>query len=257
MGNNDNKQYIYQHKFSSIVTSLFNQEERIVKARKSIEVMKDYLTSTGRSTNELKLLDVGSSTGHMTKYYSIFFKEIVGIDIDTDAIEYAVHNNSSGNISYQYGSAMSIEFPSNSFDAVTCSHIYEHVPDARQMLKEIHRVLRKDGFCYFVAGNRLNLIEAHYKLPLLSVIPKTWAHRYIRLAGIADSYYETHLSLWGLKELVKDFKIRDYTFKIIEEPAKYSATDMITPGSFKQRISLFLINYAYWLCPTYIWILEK
>jgi len=33
-----------------------------------------------------------------------------------------------------------------------CNHIYEHVPDADQMMGEIYRVLRQEGFCYFFSG---------------------------------------------------------------------------------------------------------
>jgi hypothetical protein len=32
---------------------------------------------------------------------------------------------------------------------------------------------------------------------------------------------------------------------------------MIHPGSLKQKLSASILNVAYWLCPTYIWILQK
>lgn len=39
-----------------------------------------------------------------------------------------------------------IPYTENSFDVFICNHVLEHVPDYLKALKEIHRVLKKDGF---------------------------------------------------------------------------------------------------------------
>jgi len=152
---------------------------------------------------------------------------------------------------------MNTGFDDNSFDAVTCTHVYEHVPDSEQLVKEIYRVLKPGGFCYFSAGNRFVLMEPHYRLPLLSVIPKKLAHYYIRWTGKADFYYENHRSLWGLRRLIRDFELHDYTLEVIRDPVKYHATEMVRPGTLKQLVALSVLKAMYGICPTYIWILRK
>ena len=125
------------------------------------------------------------------------------------------------------------------------------------MIREIFRVLKPGGICYFAAGNRISLMEPHYKLPFLSLLPRPLAHIYMKLAGKGNYYHEKHLALPGLKKLVSNFIVHDYTKKIISDPKKFSAEYMLNPGSTKHKIAQFIINNAYWLCPTYIWILEK
>ena len=39
-----------------------------------------------------------------------------------------------------------IQYPDNSFDIIYCSHVLEHIPDDRQAMKELARVLNPDGW---------------------------------------------------------------------------------------------------------------
>lgn len=250
--------YTYQHGFSLMhPEEMFDTEQRTRKAMKTLSVLSEHLAAHGRDPAEMTLLDIGCSTGFLTQVYGTVFGRVVGVDIDEAGVAFATDNNQCPNVDFLVADSMALRLEDNSFDCVTCTHIYEHVPDARRLVSEIHRVLKPGGICYFAAGNRLKFMEAHYRLPLLSAIPKPLGHLYIRLAGKADHYYETHLSLWGLRRLVRDFQVTDYTTWIITDPERFHSTDMLAPGSLKQRLSLLILRAAYWLCPTYIWILRK
>ena len=42
-----------------------------------------------------------------------------------------------------------IQFDDESFDAIICNHVLEHVPDDHEAMSELHRVLQKDGWAVF------------------------------------------------------------------------------------------------------------
>ena len=246
----------YQQDFSSLHRgAMFNEQAKERKASTMLKILGHYFVDGDITC--LSLLDVGASTGFIDNYLSQSFAEVRGIDIDDKAIDYAANTFSSENLHFQVGDAMSIEFPDNSFDVVVCSQVYEHVPDARKMMDEIYRVLKPEGVCYFAATNRLSIEEHHYNLPFLSVIPRPLGHLYLRLAGKGQYYYEKHLSYWGLKRLVSRFDIVDYSSKVIDDPEKFNAAYMLQPGSRKHKLAQFIVEWIYWLCPGYLWLLKK
>jgi ubiquinone/menaquinone biosynthesis C-methylase UbiE len=246
--------YKYQFKFSDQHKILYNIEQRQQKANKILSILIDCI---GDNLKNLTLLDIGCSTGIMTKSLSDHFERAIGIDIDKNGLCFAHINFSRINLAFLINDAMNIACQDNSFDVVNCSQIYEHVPDCRRLMSEIYRVLKPEGVCFFAAGNRFVFKDHEYKLPFLSIMPKFLAHFYLWILHKNDFYYETFMTYWGLKKLVSKFEVTDYTKKIIQYPERFYANDMISSGSFKQKFALFILKYAYWICPTYIWILKK
>jgi ubiquinone/menaquinone biosynthesis C-methylase UbiE len=181
----------------------------------------------------------------------------VGMDIDQEAVQYARKHSSSPRVHFLTADSMVLPFHNNSIDVIVCNHIYEHVPQAERLMDEIYRVLKKEGCCYFAAGNKYMVIEGHYGLPFLSWVSKRFAHRYLRITGKGHFYYEEHRSLESLKRLVKNFRIHDYTLAIIRDPERFSATDLLNPKSFLYKWTRWLAPFLYPWIPTYIWILTK
>lgn len=245
----------YQYGFSTAHPgAMYNSHSRERKAKTMVTVLQDYFSVDLKS---LTLLDVGTSTGIIVNYLSRYFGKVVAIDIDRPAVMYAGKNFSKKNLVFSVADSQHICLPDETMDVIICAHIYEHVPSAVRLMDEIHRVLKPNGICYFAAGNRLQLIEPHYRLPLLSALPRPLAHIFFRLAGKGSRYYEKHFTYWGLKKLVRKFDRIDYTGKIIDRPENFNATYMLRPGSRKKRLAEYVVRYAYWLCPGYIWLLKK
>lgn len=247
--------YEYQNGFSEMYSDqMFDVKDREQKANKILSILDDYYSV---NLIDLSALDVGCSTGIMDSLISRRFKRFCGVDIDISAVKYANNNFKSDKLSFFIQDSMCLAFSSDSFDLVICSLVYEHVPDAKEMISEIYRVLKPGGICFFFASNRMNIMEAHYNLPFLSIMPKNMAHIYLRLLKRGGNYYENHYFLWQLRELVSDFQIVDYTKKVLQQPEKYFLDDKVIPGSLKQKAILLFLHLTYWLCPSYIWLLKK
>jgi ubiquinone/menaquinone biosynthesis C-methylase UbiE len=243
----------YQLHLSRGDSVLKNTEGRTQKFKKILSVIYDFRPEV----HSLKCLDIGCSGGIITSLLGERFSMTIGTDIDREAISYAQKHHKSPRNRFLASDAMSLPFKDSSFDAIICNHIYEHVPDAQQMADEIFRVLKGDGFCYFSAGNRYMIMEGHYALPFLSWLPKSIAHIYLRLTGKGKFYYEAHLSLGGLKQLVNKFQIHDYTLPIIRDPERFFATDLLNPERWLYKVVRLAAPYFYYWIPTYIWILTK
>jgi len=245
----------YQDNFSEIFPEAaysFDLRER--KARTMLAVLKDFVKTDVR---RMTLLDLGSSTGIIAHYLACHFGRVMGVDVDRSAVHFAWQTSKRSNLSFGLVDGMNLAFKHNMFDVVICAHIYEHVSDPVKLLEQIYRVLKPGGLCYFAADNRLWWWEPHYRLPFLAWLPRLMAHHYLRLAGKGDFYEERLLSRRSLRRLVGKFAVIDYTPKIIRNPNLFYADYMLREGSVKFKFANLVVKYAYWLCPGYIWLLQK
>jgi ubiquinone/menaquinone biosynthesis C-methylase UbiE len=226
---------------------------RTQKFEKIVSVLKDFCQHLSPSI----CLDVGCSSGIMTSLLGEHFPLAIGMDIDQEAVPRGKGCSSGSRVHFLIADSMILPFQDNSVDVIVCNHVYEHVPDANLMMEEICRVLKKEGCCYFSAGNKYVIMEGHYRLPFLSWLPDPLGSLYLKMTGKGNSYYERHRSLRGLKRLVSKFQIHDYTLSIIRDPEKYCATDLFNRKSFSYRWIRRIAPYFYPWIPTYIWVLTK
>jgi 2-polyprenyl-3-methyl-5-hydroxy-6-metoxy-1,4-benzoquinol methylase len=88
-----------------------------------------------------KLLDIGCGNGHLIKRLSNMGWDVEGMDFDPVAVEYC----KSQGLNARSGNFFDMNYPSNYYDAVTMSHVIEHVPDPAKTLKEVYRILKPGG----------------------------------------------------------------------------------------------------------------
>lgn len=100
------------------------------------------------------ILVVGCGKGIEAAVLSDSLKaQVIGIDIETNFDEVA-----SKFADLRQGDATRMAFPDGHFDAVYSFHALEHIPDYRQALREIRRVLRPGGAWLIGTPNRNRLI---------------------------------------------------------------------------------------------------
>ena len=113
--------------------------------QKTIEVRRlRKLSSLGKGKH---ILEIGCGRGVGTKLIQKNFQArlIHAIDLDPRMIARAKKRVKDPAISFQVASAAHIPFEKNTFDAVIDFGIIHHIPDWKNCLVEVHRVLKPGG----------------------------------------------------------------------------------------------------------------
>jgi len=240
--------------FSERFPVLYDTDGRIKKAEKVLAVCEHF---SFRPLEQLTCLDLGSSTGIMTGCFADYFNRVVAVDLDSVGLQSAKQNIPAENIDYVCTDGTELALPDSSVDVVICNQIYEHVDNQEELMSEIYRVLKYDGFCYFGAGNRYVLIEGHYFLPFLSWLPHWLADVYMKIAGKKGIYDVRLLSLSKLNRLTRNFWRHDYTGLIFQNPVEFKADDVVRSGNIVSMLPNWLFSFIYALFPAWVWVLTK
>lgn len=107
-----------------------------------------------------KLLDVGCGNGRFLATMQELGWEVIGVESDGQAAKVA---REQFGLHVHEGVLEEIAFPGDTFDAITMSHVVEHLPDPIGTLKECRRVLRKDGRLVVTVPNIASLGHRLYR----------------------------------------------------------------------------------------------
>ena len=77
----------YQLNYAEGRPQMYDKKSRVIKARRIVNVLSDYYSQNKLKT--LSVLDVGSSTGIIDAQLSKSIGQMVGIDIDKKAVDFA------------------------------------------------------------------------------------------------------------------------------------------------------------------------
>jgi 2-polyprenyl-3-methyl-5-hydroxy-6-metoxy-1,4-benzoquinol methylase len=93
---------------------------------------------------EKRILDVGCRTGIMGQFFIKRYNcEVFGIDINDQALEIARKKGLKVNLVNV--ETQDLPYPQNFFDKVIFAEILEHLVNYRQVFRNIHHVLKKEG----------------------------------------------------------------------------------------------------------------
>lgn len=235
--------------YSEIETRTLDEAKRRRKAAKLIAVLAHFL---GRERFDgLLVADLGCSAGYICDALADTGASVLGLDIDGPGLGRA-NERFGERVTFVCGDGSRLPVASKSLDVLVFNHIYEHVVDPDAVLAEIRRVLAPDGVAYLALGNRLGIMEPHHRLPFLSYLPPQLADRYVRLAGTGDSYYERYRTRWGLRRMVRDLHVWDYTLPVMTEPSRFRSGEVLPAGVAHAPRGLLRAGMP--LVPTYVWV---
>ncbi len=94
-----------------------------------------------------EVLEIGSNLGYLTGLIADNGATVTGIDTNTSDLVFRVarKRNVGRNVGFGRVDALKMPFADSSFDYVVLSHVLEHFAEPEPLLKEIKRVLKKDG----------------------------------------------------------------------------------------------------------------
>lgn len=120
-----------------------------------------------------KVLDAGCGNGNLAIKIAKRGYQVVGVELSPGLVkatkERAEELGLGDKITVFQGSLTNLQFPQESFDAITCSEVLEHIKDHERVVKNFRRVLKPGGACIITVpiNKRLWSIEdewvGHYR----------------------------------------------------------------------------------------------
>ncbi|MBB2742626.1 UNVERIFIED_ORG: ubiquinone/menaquinone biosynthesis C-methylase UbiE [Microbispora rosea subsp. rosea] len=256
-----------QLEYSEFQAAMLDEDKRRRKAAKIIAVLAHFLgrdaAKPGEALSGLTVGDVGCSAGFIAdELAAAGARHTLGLDIDVPGLRKA-SDRFGERVEFVCADGSRLPFPDGSIDVLVFNHIYEHVVDPDAVIADMHRVLSDDGVLYLGLGNRLGVMEPHYKLPFLSYLPPAAADRYVRAFGRADHYYERFRTRPGLRRMLADFHVWDYTFPVLAAPERFAGGELF-PGAAGRAAKATLertprpaLRALLPVVPTYLWVATK
>lgn len=160
------------------------------------------------------IVDIGGGTGLIARELSEKWnKEILVLDRDIGLLRETCNQ-----VTSIAGDILNLPLKSNSVDMFIINHVWEHIGDQKTAMNEIAGSLSKNGIIYLTLGNRAWIIEPHFKLPFLSILPKKIANFYLSLFMKGQNYDNINFPFpWQLYNSVfhEGLEWEDITYKVL------------------------------------------
>jgi len=131
-----------------------------------------------------RVLDVGCSSGYLAARLVGQGNTVVGLELDPAAAAEAAtvcEEVLVGDIE-----TMELPFPAESFDAVLCGDVVEHLRDPQRFLERLRPLVRRDGLVVLTTPNvanwaiRLSLLAGRWRYADRGILDRTHTHLFTR-----------------------------------------------------------------------------
>jgi ubiquinone/menaquinone biosynthesis C-methylase UbiE len=131
--------------------------ERVVPGQVNDDLWSEHVARYAfarRFAEGRRVLDAGSGTGYGAAELSQSAASVVGLEIDSDAVEFSRSNYPLANLSFQVGSCTAMPSEPQSFDLIVAFEVIEHLADYGKFLDECARVLSPGGLFIVSSPNK-------------------------------------------------------------------------------------------------------
>ena len=204
------------------------------------------------------VLDVGTGSGDFIEVLKAVFphSKITGIDPDTDSLIHA--SEKFPDVDFYEMDAGQLSFGNNTFDVASVSMALHHLPNVREALKEMQRVVKPAGWLIVneLYSDNLNPAQEVHKLyhhfrstthQLLGIthnatFKKNEIIKMVEEAGIVPEFYFDHIPQENLVETSEDIDIRVEKMKaMLEEIRNFEEYRFLKPliDEFREKATRF------------------
>ncbi len=229
----------------------WGDKDRETKAFVILKTIDHYITQKIEQTD---WLDIGCGSGGIPVAIAPSVNSITGVDPESWK-RWKDFQEIHGNLKFINQPVENMQVEDNSMDVVICNQVYEHVPDPQFMIKEIYRILKPGGHCYFAGPNLLFPIEPHVFWPFVHWLPRSFAVKLMKAfgsKGILDAY---STDFWTLNKWLDDFEVVNALPYILKKPEKIGKSQLI--WKLISYVPERVINLLTALSPTFVFILQK
>ena len=164
-----------------------------------------------------KVLEAGCGTGNYVVSLTKMRHNVTGIEIDSKRVNIAKKYMQDYNIDPKkivLGDLTKLPFKKESFDAIFCHGVIEHIIDSNKAIEEMTRVLKKGGFAMISVPNRYTFFTIS-KI-LLQIVDNLFGTKLWNVG------YEKSFSQYRFKKMLENhLKIIDFTKKEVESGSTF------------------------------------
>lgn len=230
-----------------------DRTSRVLKARKITSII-----GLPRFQHCRRVLEIGCGSGLIAS--TLAAAGSPGLSVDAvDVVDSRVEKNG-----YRFNlvDGTALPFGNDIFDLVITNHVIEHVGDEPAQLahlEEVKRVMTGGGIAYFAVPNKWRIVEPHYRLPLLSWLPRNASDAYLRLVRRA-SYYDCYPR--STSHLIRLFEATGLAYEDRTVAAMRQMLELEHPNHIATRIVNnvcpdWLLGLGKPIVPTLVFLLRK